>query len=121
MSAMRSLGDSTMTKYALFILPLIVGGCSEPVTKADLAGPAPRVEYAEEPGPYNFDCDAQTEHFRQMNIRSPGGVLQVTGSFRILTDRAVSFTYPFVTIALISPATHSNVQLAAVVTNSDIT
>lgn len=110
-----------MTKYALVILPLIVGGCSEPVTKADLAGPATRVEYAQEPGPYNFDCDALTNHFRQMNIRSPAGELQVTGSFRILSDRAVSLTYPFVTIGLISPATHSNVQLAAVVTNSDIT
>ena len=56
-----------------------------------------------------------------MNIRSPGGELQVTGSFRILTDRGVSLSYPFVTIGLISPATHSDVQLAAVVTNSDIT
>jgi len=110
-----------MTKCVLFILPLIVCACSAPAPSADVPGPATRVEYAQEPGPYNFDCDAQAEHSRQMNIRSPGGVLQVTGSFRILTNRAVSFTYPFVTIGLISPASHSTVQLGAVVTNGDIT
>jgi hypothetical protein len=119
--ANRPLLESTMTKSALIVLPLIVCACSAPAPRGDIAGPATRVEYAQEPGPYTFDCDAQAEQSRQMNIRSPGGELQVTGSFRILTNRAVSFTYPFVTIGLISPANHSAVQLGAVVTNSDIT
>lgn len=75
----------------------------------------------QEPGPYNFDCDAPAEHAAQMAIRSPGLGSQISGSFRILSNRGVSHTYPFITISLVSPATRSSVRLAAIVTNGDIT
>lgn len=109
------------SKCVLLIAPFVICGCIASIAGADTSAPTPKVEYAQEPGPYNFDCDAQADHFMQMNIRSPGGELQVTGSFRILTNRGVFHTYPFITIGLISPASHSTVRLAALVTNGDIT
>ncbi len=109
-----------MPKCTLAIFVLILDGCSAPVPKTENARPAPMIEYVQESGPYNFDCDAQHDDSEQMNIASPGGTLRIKGSFRVLTDRGAFHTYPFVTIGLVSPATNSVVRLAAVVTNSDI-
>jgi hypothetical protein len=112
----------------VLILPLlIVCGCTAPVPKTDTIGPAPMVEYVQEPGPYNFDCDAQSEQYKELNIRAPGGKLQITGALRFLTNRAVSFTNPIATVGLLSPRdfvppdNQPGIRLAAWVTNGDIT
>lgn len=110
-----------MPKCDRLILGLIVFGHFAPIAAAEAGSPTPNVEFAQGPGPYNFDCDASADHYREMSIRSPGEELQVTGSFRILTNRGVFHTYPFITIGLISPASHSELRLAALVTNGDIT
>jgi len=111
----------TMSKCIPAMFALILYGCSAPVPKADNARLAPRIEYIQESGPYNFDCDAQHDDSEQMNIPSPGGKLRIKGSFRVLTDRGAFHTYPFVTIGLVSPDSNSGVRLGAVITNSDIT
>lgn len=109
-----------MSKCILTMFALILYGCSAPVPNAENARPAPRTDYVQESGPYNFDCDAQHDESEQMNFPSPGAKLRIKGSFRILTDRGAFHTYPFLTIGLVSPASKSAVRLAAVVTNSDI-
>jgi hypothetical protein len=120
-SGFSACAKITMSTCARLLVLLIVYGCFGAIAVADTGTASPKDEYAQGPGPYNFDCDAQADHYMQMKIRSPGGELRIAGSFRILTNRGVFHTYPFVTISLNSPASHSAVRLAALVTNGDIT
>jgi hypothetical protein len=110
---------ATVSKCALLILPLVLYGCSTPAPNTDLKDPPRKIEFARGPGPYNFDCNGTSDHNDQLNIRSPNGGWQVTGFFRILTNRGVEHTYPRADITLI--ASKGSASLIAEVTNSDTT
>jgi hypothetical protein len=117
-TAQSACAKATTSKCGLLIAPLILYGCSA-VPNAELNSSPPIVEYAQGPGPFSFDCDAKSDPSHQLNIRSAGGALQVTGSFRFLSNRGVEYTFPYVSIALIGPTGDTSLLMAEV-TNSDV-
>jgi hypothetical protein len=43
----------------------------------------PKLEYADGPGPYNFDCNAKAGYYDDLNIHAPNGKLRLAGFVQV--------------------------------------
>jgi hypothetical protein len=92
--------------------------CSTPTQKSNVVRPP--MDYAHGPGPYAFDCDTESGHFKTLNIKVPGDALKIVGSVRLLASMAQTPWRPTMTVSLVLPDKRSNVALVAYVSDDNV-
>jgi hypothetical protein len=75
-----------VTRRSLAATALVLLACASSPQHPDLK-PPPAYKFADDPGPYSFDCDAPRGQYLDFSIRPPEGEIRITGWFRFIQGK----------------------------------